>query len=205
VGHRLQLHRRIAVREEAGYGACAADVAAELAHHYSLANVKGKAVQFFELAGKRAVARGAFIEAEDHYRCALKLLAELPQTVERDSQELSLQVALGVVIWSSKSWSHPEAGRAYARAQELAEKLEENKQLARVLQGLVLSALGRGQLQLARELGERLRATAERSKDRGSLCAAHTFLGLALFWSGQYIDAQKHLELGTSYYDEGNP
>ena len=128
----------------------------------------------------------------------------MPEVVERDRQELELQMALGGVLRSSKSWSHTEAARTYARAQDIAEKLGETAKLVAVLMGLVSSALGSGRLKLGRELGERMLVVARRSKDPASLCAAHTYLGQALIWSAQYVEAQKHLELGSSYYDEAD-
>lgn len=201
-GHQVQLHRRIAAREEVGYGERADEIATELAHHYSCANDKTKAIEYFRLAGERAVVRGAVVEAEDHYRRAIKLLIELPQAVERDQQELTLQIALGSALWSSRSWAHPEASRAFARAEQLAEELGESSQLMAVLGGLTLSALGGGKFKLARELGERLLVTAKHSGDRASLRTAHTMLGQALIWRAQYADAGRHLELGTAYYDE---
>jgi len=57
-GNQVQLHRRIAMREEIGYGERAGEIATELANHYSRANDKQKAIQYFRLAGQRAVARG---------------------------------------------------------------------------------------------------------------------------------------------------
>ena len=47
-------------------------------------------------------------------------------------------------------------------------------------------------------------AAAERSADRSALCAAHTRLGETLIWCARYRDAQAHLELGNSYYDEAD-
>ena len=38
-GYQVQLHRRIAMREEAGYGERAGEVATELANHYRRANL----------------------------------------------------------------------------------------------------------------------------------------------------------------------
>ena len=201
-GHRVQLHRLIAVREEAGYGKRASEVATELAHHYGCANDRNKAIHYFRLAGERAVARGAVVEAEGHYRRALKLLDELPQASERDRRELALQMALGNVLWTSKSWSHPETGRVYARAEELAKRLGENTQLVAVLLGLILSATGSGHFRLAREIAERMLAAVEGSSDPASLSVAHTFLGETLLEGANYVDAQKHLELGSRYSDE---
>jgi DNA-binding winged helix-turn-helix (wHTH) protein len=203
-GRRVQLHRLIAVREEAGYGERTSEIATELAHHYSLGNDKNKAIHYLRLAGERAVARGAVVEAEGHYRRALELLSKLPQASERDRLELGLQMALGEVLWTSKSWSHPDANRTYTRALELAEKLEEATQTAMVLRALLLSALGRAQFTLARGLAERMLVAAERSRDRASLYAAHALLGDTLVMHGQYLEAQRNLELARRYHEESN-
>jgi tetratricopeptide (TPR) repeat protein len=204
-GRKVQVHRRIAMREEAGYGERAGEVASELAHHYSCANDKSKVIKYLGLAGERAVARGAVVEAEDHYNQALKVLGDLSQTMERDHLEMALQMALGNVLWSSKSWSHPEAGRAFARALELAEKLDEAAQMVRVLHGLVGASLGNGNFKQATDLGERMLRAAESSGDRRALCAAHTRYGETLIWRARFVEAQKHLGLGSEYYNEISP
>jgi hypothetical protein len=201
VSHRLQLHQRIAAREEMGYGDRTSEVATELARHYTLANVKNKAIQYLRVAGERAVNRGAAVEAEKQYRCALKLLLQLPEDVERDRQELAIQIALGVVLWSSRSWGHTEATRAYKRALELGEKLEDTIQLVMGLVGLGQSTLGSGQFKLTRELAERTLVAAESCEDAVTLGAAHTCLGEALFFRGEFIEAQKHLVWGMNNYN----
>ena len=204
-GHRVQLHRLIATREEAGYGERSSEIATELAHHYRLGNDKIKAIHYLRLAGQRAFTRGAAVEAEGHYNRALLLLGEQPETVERDPLELTLQMALGNVLWSSKSWSHPDANRAYTRALELAEKLEDATQTAMVLGALLMtSVFGRAQFTLARELAGRMLVAALRSRDRASLYKAQTLLGVTLTMQGQYLDANRHLELARSYYEESD-
>jgi DNA-binding winged helix-turn-helix (wHTH) protein/tetratricopeptide (TPR) repeat protein len=198
--HRLQLHRRIAEREEAAYGERAHQIATSLAHHYSRANHKDKAVKYFQLAARQAAARGAVIEAEGHYRRALGFLSHLPTDAERDRRELALQIGLGSALWASKSWSHPDTGGAFRRAQELGEILGETRQVLTVLLALGSSAVSSGHYKLAKDLGERMLLAAGRRGDRASLCAAHTFLGQTLIWRAQFADAQKHLELGSGYY-----
>src|SRR5215472_8055357 len=47
IAHRLELHRRIAMRHEAAYGDHAAEIATELAHHYECAGSKDKAIHYF--------------------------------------------------------------------------------------------------------------------------------------------------------------
>src|SRR5208283_3666009 len=63
-----------AEREELGYHGHAGEVASELAYHYSRANNRDKAIEYFRLAGDRAAARGAFTEAERAYRQSLTML-----------------------------------------------------------------------------------------------------------------------------------
>jgi adenylate cyclase len=173
--------------------------------NYSRAREQNKAIHYLRLAGERALARGAPIEAEDHYRRALVTLSELPQTAERDRLELTLCMGLGVVLRASRSFSHPDRRLAYERAQELAEKLGETSQLMEALLGLAVSAAGNGQIKVARQLGERMVTAAERSGDGAALCAAHAFLGQNLMWQAEHEAAQEHLKLGNIAYDELHP
>ena len=59
LARRFQLHPRIAMCQEAAYGDHAAEIATELAHHYSCGHSKDKAIHYFRGAGERAVSRGA--------------------------------------------------------------------------------------------------------------------------------------------------
>ena len=98
-----------------------AEVATELAHHYSRANDRNKAIQYFRLAGERAVTRGAVVEAEGDYNRALLLLGRTTASGRARSRR------------TRRSRYHSEASsgdqklvasgdeRAYARAEELAE------------------------------------------------------------------------------------
>ncbi len=122
-GNRIELHRRIAMREEIAWGERVAERAAELAHHYYAADDKLKAVKYMQLVAERATARGASVEAQGHYVRALNLLVELPANTERDRSEFRLEMGLGTALSGVKSWAHAEPRRAFLRAQSLAEKL----------------------------------------------------------------------------------
>jgi tetratricopeptide (TPR) repeat protein len=52
----------------------------------------------------------------------------------------------------------------------------------------------RGELQTARELGEQLLTLAQRQHDVERLASAHSVLGEALFFLGEFISARAHLE-----------
>jgi class 3 adenylate cyclase len=173
-----------------------------LARHWTAAGETELAIQYLRLAGERAVARGAMIEAERHFRCAIELLIDLPENIERDRQELGLLMDWRTALQAVKGYAHPETHRALARAQDLAERLGETHQITTLLNGLSASAFTLGQMGIAQELAERELRLAQLSGDRGLLCAAHRRLGENLLFSGEFIKAHKHLERASSYFDD---
>ena len=80
----------------------------------------------------------------------------LPETPERERQELDLQVTLGPALIAIKGQAAPEVERAFDRARELCLKLGETAQLFPVLRGLMLYHQARGQLSATAQLGEDL-------------------------------------------------
>jgi tetratricopeptide (TPR) repeat protein len=199
---RRELHRLIAEHQESTYGDRVGEIAADLANHYYSANENEKAIKFFELAGERASNSGALVEAEHQYSRALELLVETSESSERDRRELKLLIALGLALWGRKGWAHSETHRAFARAQALAEKLGDFDQLIPVLLGLAVSASVNGRVRRGLEVAKRALQLAERSEDRGLLCASHYILGNSLNFSARFVEARKHHDLAKSLFDE---
>ena len=197
-GYRVELHRRIAVREETAHGERAGEIATELAHHYSHANDRNKAIEYFQIAGERAGLRYAMVEAERHYTHALELLGELPQTPERDRRELALQLAIGPALMSVKGWAAPEVERAYTRGRKLCEQLGELAQLFPFLYGLWVNHLERLEFRSAYQIGEELLLRAESTGDSTLLLQAHQALGVTAHRMGRFQLAREHLETALS-------
>jgi predicted ATPase len=200
-GHQVQFHRRIAVREEAGYGEQVGEVATELAYHYSRANERNKAIEYFRLAGERAVARGALIEATAHLNKGLDLIEALPDTPERWERELALQTVIGPVLIATKGYAAPEVRTAYARAHLLCQQVGSSSQLPLVLFGLFAFYVVRAEHEKALALGQHLLRVAESAQDRALLLQAHNALGLSLFFQGDFPASQEHLERCLGLYD----
>src|SRR5262249_46181034 len=91
----VQLHQRIGARLEAGYGAQAGDVAAQMAVHFERGGEILRAVKYWQQAGDNATRRNAYAEAIAALRTGLALLAMLPESAERTQRELALQLILG--------------------------------------------------------------------------------------------------------------
>jgi predicted ATPase len=75
-----------------------------LARHWTEAGQAEPAIAEWSRAGKRATDRHAYREAEQNYRAALAALSMLPESSDRDTGELTLQVALGVVMEATQGW-----------------------------------------------------------------------------------------------------
>jgi predicted ATPase len=193
-GRRIDLHRRIANREEKAHGEHADEIATELAHHYSQANDRNKSIQYFQLAGERATARCAMVEAERHYSNALKLLGELPETPERDRQELALQLAVGPALMAVKGWAAPEVELAYTRGRELSERVSELAHLFAIQYGLWVNHLERLEFRSAYQIAEELLLRAKNASDAALFLQAHQAFGVTANRMGRFQLAKEHLE-----------
>ena len=92
---RMQLHRRIGTRLEAGHGARAGEIAAQLAVHFERGGEVSRAAHYWLQAGDNSGHRHAHHDAIAALRKALALLARLPESPERVQRELTLQLTLG--------------------------------------------------------------------------------------------------------------
>jgi predicted ATPase len=172
-----------------------------LAYHYSRSGNTAKAVDYLQRAGQQAVERSAYAEAVSHLTIALDLLTTLPETRERNQQELGVQMTLGMALRATKGEGAPEVEWLYTRARELCEQVGEPPQLFRVLWGLWQVYRQRGEEQTTRALGEQLLSLAQRLQDQDLLLEAHHALWATLFFSGDLAAAQPHLEQGLRLYE----
>ncbi len=122
-GPRRQLHARIAEALAAHYPELMDSQPELFAQHYAEAGLVEKSVACWGKAGRSSAARSAMAEAAAQFQKGLDQLALLPDTPERQRQELEFCSALGAVLMAVKGYAAPETGHAYARARELWEQL----------------------------------------------------------------------------------
>jgi predicted ATPase len=198
---RKAIHERTAQAIETLYSANLDEHYSELAHHYTRSGNTEKAIEYLHLAGHQAVQRSANVEAITHLTTALELLTTVPDTRERAQQELTLHLTLGVPLMAIRGFSSPEVRATYARARELCQQLGEIRQLFPVLFGLRRFHQVRGELLVARELGEQLLGLAQREHDPALLVEAYWAQGSTLFSLGEFGAAQAYLAQGLTLYD----
>lgn len=194
-------HQRIGERKEAGYGERAHEIAAELALHFAQGRDYLRAVKYHQLAGHTALQRYGHYEAIDHFTQGITLLKKLPETLERDQQELHLQMTLGVPLVMTKGPTAPEAEIAYDRAYTLCQRLEATPQLVPVYLGLVRYYGTRGKLQIANELGNSLLTLAQQLQDTALFPTAYSTWSSVRLFLGDLTDARAQGEQAVEKYD----
>jgi tetratricopeptide (TPR) repeat protein len=172
----------------------------ELAHHYSQSGNVLKALEYLRLAGEQAVQRSANAEAIDYFTTALALLSSLPVTPERQLQELTLRLALGVPLVVTKGIAAPEVGEIYTHALAFARESEDTTLLFPVLRGLWEFHEVRGALHTARALGEQLLTLARQEQNSTLFLVAYGALADTLLWYGDFPQAREHAEQGAAIY-----
>jgi class 3 adenylate cyclase/tetratricopeptide (TPR) repeat protein len=199
---RQELHGAVAAALERQFPDIVAAAPELLAYHASEAGLTDRAVEHWQRAGERARERSANLEAIAHLTRGLDLLKLLPETRERDEQELCFQVALIAPYMRSRGFAAPEHGRVALRAAELCERLGGHAaEHISALWSVAAFRLARGAARTALAAGEECLALAEWLQDPGPLGVAHFVIGDLLFWLGQPSRAHVHLEQGIALYD----
>jgi class 3 adenylate cyclase/predicted ATPase len=204
-GKRQQYHQQIARVYEERFPDVKKTQPELIAHHYTEAGATTLAVPAWQEAGQSAIEQSAFVEAIGHLNKGIVVLKTLPETPDRDQQELQLQAMLGPTLMVLKGYSALEVEKTYARALALCRRIGDTPRLFQVLLGLALFYLARGALLAARELGEQCLSSAQHGDKPARLLQARTVLANILFYQGEFAQAEEHLREGIALYATVQP
>lgn len=199
-GQRVQWHRRLGEALETAYGPRAADLAAELAVHFERGHDVRRAVHYLQQAAANAAQRYAHREVIDLLSRAMELLPQLPEGPARTQPELAIQLALGGTWMAVKSFTAPEAGRAYARARVLCQQVEDMDQRFPAVFGVWFFLLVDGALQTAQELADQLFLLARQCQDTARLLVARWAQTTTSWHRGAFPQALTHAQRGVRLY-----
>jgi predicted ATPase len=187
---RAQLHRQVGARLEAGYGARAGDIAAQLALHFERAGEVARAVPYLQQAADTATRRQAYHEAVTALSKGLALLATLPESPARAQHELTLLLLLGPRLMAAQGYAVPAVGESYTRALTLAQQVGAPPQRGQALQGLARFQLLRAQVRRADALCQQCVQLASDPPDPTLVHEAALDLGLIAFYRGDPVTAR---------------
>ena len=202
---RRLLHERTGEAIEALFKDRIDDHLAELAHHYSRSANTRKAVEYLFRAGRQAVARYAHSEAVSRFSSALEFLKRMPDDAARARQELAVLSSLGLSLLNAKGWAAAELEPVHARARELCSQIRDPALAFRPLWLQWLFRYSRRELDKAMELADELLAAAEDTKDPAMLFAGNTARGVILYFLGELVSAEEHLEKALAVFDLRQP
>ena len=198
---RAELHRRVAERLEDSASEVG-DAAPEiLAYHYTEAGASAPAVDHWHEAGRRAMLRSANVEAEEHIRKGLAILAETPESPEHRRREIGLLNTLGVCLAPTRGYGSAEVADAYSRVASISEQEGDKRGLFVALRGKGQYQMVSGDLSMARDQSGVLLDLANELDDQGLLIEAHHLGWSALSFTGDYEAARRHAETAIELYD----
>jgi len=191
---RQQIHRQIAEALATRFAETAETTPEILAHHYTKAGLTEPAIDFWVRAGDLARRRTASSEAIAHLDRALRLLQSLAEGPDRDRRELRIQNSRAAAVIIGKGYKDPEVEQTYARAEVLAERLEEGEERFWAVRGLRAHHVAFGNLPQALDLAERLLRIAENERRPNLLSIAWFSLGGCHFFQSDFTQALSELE-----------
>jgi class 3 adenylate cyclase len=198
---RQQLHAQIAAALETQSPEITESQPVVFAQHYAEAGLVEKSVSFWAKAGHSSTARSAMAEGAAQFQKGLDQLALLPDSPERQRQELELRSALGAVLQGVKGHAAPETGQVYARARELWEQLGSPLEFLQVPYGQSFYHAFRGELDLAQTLDEDLLKLSRERNDSAGLVLGHFSSGRNLMFAGKFASSRQHLGEVLALYD----
>jgi predicted ATPase len=112
-----------------------------------------------------------------------------------------MQMAIGPALVAVRGFADAGVGRAYARAWELCQQLDDTSRLPLVLRGREVFHYVRGELNKAREIAKQFLDLAERLQDPALLVGSYHAMGQTLFQLGDLTAARSIVEQGIALFD----
>lgn len=191
---RHQIHADIAAILERDFKDVAENQPEVLAYHYQEAGNYQLAIRCWLESGHRSQAHSANIEAIANLRKALQLLSALPETPERNRQEIEIQLALGIPLIAVQGYASPETREAFSRARTLCQRLGDVPEYFQALFGLWGHAWMGGQNHEAIQMADEFLSRSQALSDPVLQMVAHRTMGSTLLTIGDFQSSRKHFE-----------
>ena len=199
---RQALHRRAGeiLREKSERAAAAPEV---IAHHFTEAGLDDLAIEWWGKAGDQALRRSAFQEAIAHLGKAIAMADKAAEgaPTATASARLKLQTNLGRAVMWSKGFGSEETQAAYARARELATKVDDPAERFATYYGQWVNTSMRSGFAAAQDISQIFLDEAITSGSASKIAIAHRMIGLTLHGRGHFVSAKRHLDEALRVYD----
>ena len=193
-GKRQEIHADIAAVLETHFRDVIENRPEILAYHYSQAGKNELAIRCWRESGRRALANSANVEAIGHFRNALQLLRAIPDTPQRNKEEIEIQLALGIPLIAVQGYAAPETREAFSRARTLCLNLDSPPEYFQALFGLWGHSWMGGKNDDALAMASEFLAKSREKSDSILLMVAHRVMGSTLLTIGEFENSRRHFE-----------
>jgi tetratricopeptide (TPR) repeat protein len=175
-------------------GRASSGVAADLAVLFESGRDCVNASLYFLHAARNAARVFAYPEATILCERGLSALASLPESRERDAQELLFSLTLGIALMATRGYAVPEVEKTHQRSRELCLRLNETKRLQSALWGLHTCEVIGGNLVRALQVAKEMHQVAEGLGEPTAIVESLHALGTTLVFMGRLAEAREPLE-----------
>ena len=173
-----------------------------LAHHYSEGGVGDRAVDYWQIAGQRAIERSANAEAIAHLNFGINVIGTMPDDDAIALRELKLQTMLAGPLIATKGYGAAETGAVFKRAQDLSNKVEDPSLMFPVLyQQWVFNLIG-SKIDEARDLARQFLEMAYAQEETLPRVLGHRVTAVSHYFRGELGPARSELETAIGLYDD---
>jgi class 3 adenylate cyclase len=191
---RRAIHRRVAevLEKDSSYEAAEPHV---IAWHFAEAGLPDRSVHYYQEAAERATGRFALAEMVHHLRNALRQIANVPDSTDRQRRDLTLQLELGRTLIDHEGADSENVRATFERALELCVAVDEVESLPRVYDGLVLNYYYiRSQPEKMLQYSGDMIAVHERTGNRQALLMKKRAGSLANLLLGNFESAREEMQ-----------
>lgn len=181
---RAALHGNVAEALEARHAGDLDDHLEALAHHFGLAKVSAKAIDYTIRAGERAAQAAFNTDAIALFRKAITLIEQEVDSPARDERLLHAHVALGNALILIKGYADPDVEAVYGRARDLGRTVTAGSAHFAGLWMLWRYCYNRSMVDDADDFAGKLLAIAEASDNAELLLVAATASGVVAGLAG---------------------
>jgi tetratricopeptide (TPR) repeat protein len=192
---RWLLHRRIAQALELLQAEDIDAVSAQLAEQYARGGRPARAVAYYRRAADVAAGRFAHAEAIRLHKQALSIVRDLPETRDRDRQELEILQAMAAPLNARHGYSSRELQQALERSVVLSEALGRKDSTLTSLAALWTSRFVQGRTADGYETATRALALVDPESEPSG--PAHFAVGGSALSLGRPAEAVRHLEVAA--------
>jgi class 3 adenylate cyclase len=199
---RKELHRRVAHTIYEQFPALKETHPEVVAHHWTEAGETAQGIAEWSRAGNAAESHHAFKEAQQSYQQGLALLSLLPDSAERDLQELELRQSVIRMLLVTTGINSPEGINACARAVALAEKSGNLSQLISFMYATGFAAHNTGDHEKAATLADQALELAEREGDPTNLGPVYHLQIMVRFFRGDLSGCEEYFARGLKFFED---